>query len=118
MAFKTAASMGLKAAVSQAKPTLLEPIMNLEIAVPDESVGDVMGDLNSRRGKVAGVDARGSQQAVKAQVPMAEVLTYASDLTSMTGGQGAFSMEFSHYEEVPAAIREKIVAEAAKESEE
>ena len=117
MAFRTAGSLGLKAAIALAKPTMLEPIMNLEVLVPDESVGDIMGDLNSRRGKVAGVDARGSLQIVKAQVPMAEVLTYASELTSMTGGQGSFSMEYSHYEEVPASMREKLVAEAARESE-
>ncbi len=117
MAFKTAGSLGIKAAVAQAKPTLLEPVMNLEINVPDEYVGDIMGDLNSRRGKVAGVDARGSVQVVKAQVPMAEVLRYASELTSMTGGQGDFSMAFSHYEEVPGAIQEKLVAQAAAKSE-
>ena len=117
MAFKTAASVGVKAAVNSAKPTLLEPIMDLEVTVPDDFVGDVMGDLNGRRGKVAGVDARGTLQIVKAQVPMAEVLTYASELTSMTGGQGAFSMEFSHYEEVPGSIREKIAAEASAREE-
>lgn len=113
MAFKTAGSIGIKAAVARAKPTLLEPVMDLEITVPDEHVGDVMGDLNSRRGKVAGVEPRGHVSVVKAQVPMAEVLRYASELTSMTGGQGDFSMSFSHYEEVPAAIQEKIAAEAA-----
>jgi elongation factor G len=115
IAFKTAGSIGLKAAVRQAKLTLLEPIMDIEITVPDEFVGDIMGNLNSRRGKVAGVNARGSSQVVKAQVPMAEVLSYAADLTSMTGGQGSFSMEFSHYEEAPAQVREKIIAEAQKE---
>jgi elongation factor G len=118
MAFKTAGSIGIKAAVQQAKATLLEPIMNLEVTVPDDFVGDIMGNLNSRRGKVAGVTARGHQQVVKAQVPMAEVLSYASDLTSMTGGQGSFSMDFSHYEDVPAQIREKIVAEKQKEADE
>jgi len=113
-AFKTAASMGLKAAVAQAKPALLEPIMSLAVTVPDANVGDIMGNLNSRRGRVSGVEARGHAEIVKAHVPMAEVLTYASDLVSMTGGQGSFEMEFSHYEEVPAAIQDKIVAEAAK----
>ena len=117
MAFKTAGSLGIKAAVSQAKPILLEPLMDLKVTVSDEHVGDVMGDLNSRRGKVAGVDARGNVAVVKAQVPMAEVLRYASELTSMTGGQGDFSMQFSHYEEAPAAVQEKIVAEAAAASE-
>jgi len=112
MAFKTAGSMGLKAAFAQAKPTLLEPIMKMEITVPDVSVGDVMGNLNSRRGRVSGVDARGHMQSVTAHVPMAEVLTYSSDLTSMTGGQGSFHMEFSHYEEVPKEILDKIIAAA------
>jgi elongation factor G len=113
-AFKIAGSMALRAAVAQAKPTLLEPIMALSVVVPDMYVGDVMGNLNSRRGRVSGVEARGHAEIVKAHVPMAEVLTYASDLTSMTGGQGSFDMEFSHYEEMPAAIQDKIVAEAAK----
>jgi elongation factor G len=112
MAFKTAGSLGLKAAFAQAKPVLLEPIMEMQIAVPDEFVGDVMGNLNSRRGRVSGVDAQGSMQVVRAHVPMAEVLSYASDLTSITGGQGSFSMEFSRYEEVPKEIQEKIIAEA------
>ncbi|MFQ5515329.1 MAG: elongation factor G [Myxococcota bacterium] len=118
MAFKMAGSLGIKAAVQQARLTLLEPIMDIEVTVPDEFVGDIMGNLNSRRGRVAGVNARGALQVIKAQVPMAEVLSYASDLTSMTGGQGSFTMEFSHYEEVPAQIREKIIAESRKETEE
>ncbi|MGH7289941.1 MAG: elongation factor G, partial [Myxococcota bacterium] len=113
-AFKIAGSMALRAAVNQAKPILLEPIMALSVVVPDIFVGDVMGNLNSRRGRVSGVEARGHAEIVKAHVPMAEVLTYASDLTSMTGGQGSFDMEFSHYEEMPAASQDKIVAEAAK----
>jgi elongation factor G len=117
-AFKTAGSLGIKAAVRAAKPTLLEPVMHVEVVVPDEFVGDVMGNLNGRRGRVAGVDTRGSMQLIKAQVPMAEMLTYAPDLTSMTGGKGSFSMEFSHYEEAPAPVREKIVAGAAKDREE
>jgi elongation factor G len=118
MAFKTAGSKGIKAAISAAKPTLLEPIMSLEVTVPGQFVGDVMGNLNSRRGRVSGVDARGTADIIKAQVPMAEVLSYASDLTSMTGGQGAFSMEFSHYDEAPASIQEKLVSEAKLEVEE
>jgi len=113
-AFKIAGSMALRAAVNQAKPILLEPIMELSVVVPDTYVGDVMGNLNSRRGRVSGVEARGHAEIVKAHVPMAEVLTYASDLTSMTGGQGSFDMEFSHYEEMPAASQDRIVAEAAK----
>ena len=113
-AFKTAGSLALRAAVALAKPVLLEPIMTLSVVVPDSFVGDVMGNLSSRRGRVLGVEARGHAEIVKAHVPMAEVLTYASDLTSMTGGQGSFDMEFSHYEETPAAIQDRIVAEAAK----
>ena len=113
-AFRTAGSLGIRAATALARPTLLEPVMQVEVAVADESVGDVMGDLNSRRGKVAGVEPSGSSQVVRAQVPMAEMLSYASDLTSMTGGTGSFVMELSHYEEVPAQIREKIIAGAKK----
>jgi elongation factor G len=114
MAFKTAGSLALRAAVNAAKPILLEPVMTLQVTVPDQFVGDVMGNLNSRRGRVAGVEARGHSEVIKAHVPMAEVLSYASDLTSMTGGQGSFEMEFSHYDEAPASVQEKIVAEAAK----
>ncbi len=113
-AFKIAGSMALRAAVQQAKPILLEPIMTLNVVVPDTYVGEVMGNLNSRRGRVSGVEARGHAEIVKAHVPMAEVLTYASDLTSMTGGQGSFDMEFSHYEEAPASVQDRIVAEASK----
>jgi elongation factor G len=118
MAFRTAGSLGMREAFALAKPTLLEPIMEMEVSVPDDFVGDVMGNLNSRRGRVAGVDARGSTQSIKAQVPMAEVLTYASDLTSITGGQGAFTMEFSHYAEVPRENQEKVIAEANAAKEE
>jgi elongation factor G len=114
MAFKTAGSLALRAAIAAAKPILLEPIMTLSVTVPDQFVGDVMGNLNSRRGRVAGVEARGHSEVIKAHVPMAEVLSYASDLVSMTGGQGSFDMEFSHYEEAPAAVQERVVAEAAK----
>jgi elongation factor G len=112
MAFKIAGSLGFKAAVEKARPTLLEPIMNAEISVPSESVGDIMGDVSGRRGRVQSTEGRGSAQVIKAQVPMAEMLEYASALTSLTGGKGAFRMEFSHYEEVPAHLREKIIAEA------
>jgi elongation factor G len=112
MAFKIAGSLAFKAGVEKARPALLEPIMNAEIAVPDEAVGDVMGDISGRRGRVQTSEVRGSAQVIKAQVPMAEMLEYASTLTSLTGGKGAFHMEFSHYEEVPAQLRDKIVAEA------
>uniref|UniRef100_A0A832EKC3 Elongation factor G n=1 Tax=Desulfacinum infernum TaxID=35837 RepID=A0A832EKC3_9BACT len=113
MAFKIAGSMAFKKAVVEAKPTLLEPIVHLEVIIPDDCLGDVIGDLNSRRGKVLGMDSQGNKQIVRAQVPLAEVLKYAPDLRSMTAGRGMFTMKFSHYEEVPAQLQEKII-EAAK----
>jgi elongation factor G len=112
MAFKLAGSFGFKNAVEQARPTLLEPIMNVETSAPADYVGDIMGDVSSRRGRVQSSQAHGSGAVVQAQVPMAEMLEYASSLTSMTGGQGEFTMEFSHYDEAPAQVREKIIAEA------
>jgi elongation factor G len=117
-AFKIAASKGFKKGMLDANPVLLEPLMNLEVIVPDECMGDVMGDLNSRRGRIVGMDAKSGNQVIKAQVPMAEVLKYASDLTSLTSGRGLFSMEFSHYEEVPAQVADKIVEAAARPEEE
>jgi elongation factor G len=116
MAFKIAASVGFKTAVAQAKPVLLEPIMQMEVVVPDECMGDVIGDLNSRRGRVLGVDPKPSGQVIRSVVPMAEVLKYAPDLRSMTGGRGSFTMEFRGYEELPAHLVDKVVkeAEAAK----
>ncbi len=113
MAFKIAASMGFKNAMEKARPVILEPVVSMEVSVPDDCMGDVIGDLNSRRGKVLGVDAKGSIQIIKAQVPMAEVLRYASDLRSMTSGRGEFQSEFSHYEELPPHLMEKVQAEAA-----
>lgn len=112
MAFKIAGSMGFKNAMEKARPVILEPVMSLEVAVPDDCMGDVIGDLNSRRGKVLGVDARGNSQIIKAQAPMAEVLRYASDLRSMTSGRGEFQSEFSHYDELPPHLMEKVQAEA------
>ena len=112
MAFKIAGSMGFKKGVQQANPTLLEPIMKITVTVPEENMGDIIGDLNGRRGRVLGVEAQGRTQVITAQVPMAEVLMYAPDLISKTGGRGAFDMEFSHYEEVPPHLAEKIIAEA------
>jgi elongation factor G len=109
MAFKIAGSLGFKAAVAKAKPVLLEPIMQLSIQVPDDCMGDVIGDLNSRRGKVLGVDPKPGGQVIKAHVPMAEILRYASDLRSFTSGRGTFTMEFAHYEEVPAHLADKII---------
>jgi elongation factor G len=110
IAFKIAASMAFRKGVLETNPVLLEPIMNMEVAVPDEYMGDVIGDLNSRRGRVLGVEPRPKGQTIKVQVPLAEVLKYAPDLTSMTSGRGSFAMELSHYEEVPAHLTEKIVA--------
>src|SRR5438093_1756191 len=113
MSFKIAASMGFKKAFEMCKPVLLEPIMTMNVVVPDECMGDVIGDLNSRRGKVVGVEPKGNgQQVIKAHVPMAEVLRYAPDLRSMTSGRGDFALEFSHYEEVPPHIAEKLIKEA------
>jgi elongation factor G len=112
MAFKIAASMGFKNAIEKAKPVLLEPIMNMEISVPDECMGDVIGDLNSRRGKVLGMDTKGHTQVIKSRVPMSEVLKYAPDLRSITSGRGEFHMEFAHYEELPAHLAEKVIKEA------
>lgn len=112
MAFKIAGSLGFKNAVANARPILLEPIMNLEVSVPDECMGDVIGDINSRRGKVLGVEPRGHTQVIRAHVPMAEVLRYAPDLRSMTSGRGDFTMGFSHYDEVPGHLVDKIVKEA------
>jgi len=112
MAFKIAGSLAFKKAMEQANPVLLEPIMNVEVYAPDLYAGDLMGDLNSRRGRVMGMDAKGGTQVIKAQVPMAEMLTYAPTLTSMTQGRGDYTMEFSHYEIVPTQIAEKIVSQA------
>jgi len=95
---------------------LLEPVMNVVTVTPDDCMGDVIGDLNSKRGRVQGVDAGAAEtQKVSAQVPMSELLTYANDLNSITSGRAAYTMEFSHYEEVPANVVEKLVAERAKE---
>jgi elongation factor G len=115
MAFKIAAIMAFKKGVQEANPVLLEPIMKVEVTVPEENIGDVIGDLNSRRGRVLGVDARGNYQVIQANVPLSEMLKFAPDLNSKTGGRGTFSMEFSHYEEVPAQMTEKIIAQAKKE---
>jgi elongation factor G len=104
MAFKIAGSLAFKKAVEGANPTLLEPIMKVTITTPEDYMGDIMGDLNGRRGRVLGMDNAGKNQVINAQVPMAEFLSYASDLRSMTGGRGIFTMEFSHYDEVPAQI--------------
>jgi elongation factor G len=111
MAFKVAGSLAFKKAAVDAKPVLLEPVMNVSVVVPEQFLGDVMGDLNSRRGRVLGMEADGKLQVINAHVPMAEILKYAPDLRSMTGGRGTFSKSFSHYDEVPGDIAGKIIAE-------
>jgi elongation factor G len=118
IAFKIAGSVAFKKALEQADPVLLEPIMNVEIYAPEEYSGDIMGDLNSRRGRIQGMDVRGRTQVIRSQVPMAEMLSYAPVLTSMTGGRGNYHMEFSHYDEVPAHLAQKIIDAAKKEKEE
>ncbi|MCF8028091.1 MAG: elongation factor G [Desulfobacteraceae bacterium] len=117
MAFKIAGSLAFKKAMEQADPVLLEPIMEMEVITPEEFMGDIMGDLNSRRGRVLGMESRGKNQVVRALVPQAEVLTYAPDLRSMTGGRGMFSMQFSHYDEVPAQISQKVIEELRSQQE-
>ena len=116
MAFKIAGSLAFKKASESANPVLLEPIMDVTVTTPDEYMGDIMGDLNGRRGRVLGMDSAGKNQVINAQVPLAEFLTYAPDLRSMTGGRGIYTMKFSHYDEVPAQIAEKIIEEVKKEN--
>ena len=118
MAFKIAGSMAFKSAYEKADPVLLEPIMELEVSAPDESVGAVNGDLNSRRGRLQGMEPQGGMTSIKAEVPMAEILTYAQALTSMTGGRGDYHMHFLRYDEVPTHIAQKIIEETKKEKEE
>ena len=117
MAFKIAGSLAFQQAMELARPTLLEPVMHVDISAPAEYIGDIMGDLNSRRGRVEGVDAEEDMQTVKARVPLAEMLTYGSTLRSITQGRGSFHMEYSHYEEVPKQQQEKIVTESRKAKE-
>jgi elongation factor G len=115
MAFKIAGSLAYQQAMEQARATILEPIMHVDITAPAEYIGDIMGDLNSRRGRVEGVEADGDAQTVKARVPLAEMLTYGSTLRSITQGRGSFHMESSHYEEVPRNLQEKIISEHRKD---
>jgi elongation factor G len=112
MAFKIAGSLAFKKGIREARPILLEPIMNVEVQGPEEFAGDLMGDLNSRRGRVQGMEVRGHATIIKAQVPLAEMLSYASDLTSKTGARGSYTMEFSHYDEVPGHLADKVIAHA------
>lgn len=118
MAFKVAGSLAFRKAAQEAKPVLLEPIMKVKITTPDEFMGDIMGDLNGRRGRVLGMDSAGKYQIINAEVPMAEILTYAPDLRSMTGGRGIFSMAFTRYDEVPAQMADKVIEAIKAEQDE
>jgi elongation factor G len=118
MAFKVAGSLAFKQAYEQADPVLLEPIMDVDVTVPDETVGSVNGDLNSRRGRLQGMEPSGGMTRIKAEVPMAEMLTYGQALTSMTGGRGDYHMQFLRYDEVPSHVAQKLIEESKKEKEE
>jgi elongation factor G len=118
MSFQLAGSKGFKAAIKLCKPTLLEPVMNVEVVCPDDCMGDVMGDINQRRGRVLGMDSKGRNQIIKCQAPMSEMLRYSSDLRQITGGRGAFTMGFSHYDEVPAQFQDRIIQESGRKVEE
>jgi elongation factor G len=115
LSFKLAGSLAFKDAMTRARPTILEPVMHVEVYAPSDFAGDLMGDLNSRRGRIAGMDTRGATTIIKAQVPMSEMLTYEQHLTSATGGRGSYHMEYSHYDEVPSHLQTKIIAAAKAE---
>jgi elongation factor G len=115
IAFKIAATKAYKKAMKEAKPTILEPVMSVEIYTPEVYMGDIMGNLNGRRGKVQGMEQKGTMRVLKAQVPMSEMLDFEPTLTSITGGRGSYLMEFSHYEEAPPHVQQKIIADAVKE---
>ena len=115
LSFKMAASLAFKDGMSRARPTLLEPVMDVEVYAPSDYAGDLMGDLNSRRGRIGGMDSRGATTIIRAKVPMSEMLTYEQHLTSATGGRGSYHMEFSHYEEVPSHLHSKIISAAKAE---
>ena len=117
MAFKLAGSIAMRQALEQAGAVLLEPIMLATCSVPDENVGDVMGDLSSRRGRPLGTEAVGGMTEVKAEVPMSEMLSYAPDLRAITGGQGEYTLEFLRYEEIPAHLAQKVADKAREEAE-
>jgi elongation factor G len=115
LSFKTAGWLAFKDGMAKARPTLLEPVMNVEVYAPSDYAGDLMGDLNGRRGRIGGMEPRGAMTVIRAQVPMAEMLTYEQHLTSVTGGRGSYHMEFSHYDEVPGHQQQKIIAAAKAE---
>jgi elongation factor G len=113
--FRAAGRKAFRAAIEKVKPTLLEPIMDVEVIAPQEYSGDLMGDLNSRRGRLQGMEMRGNQQIIKAQVPMSEMLNYQSTLNSITAARGSYHMQFSHYDQVPGQIAQKIIDQAKAE---
>jgi elongation factor G len=113
MAFKIAGSMGFKEAVRKARPVLLEPVMAVEVVVPEEYMGAVVGDLNSRRGRIVSMEARAGAQVIRANVPLGQMFGYATDVRSMTQGRATYTMQFARYEEVPRAIAEEIMAKVA-----
>ena len=109
MAFKIAGSMAFKEGMAKAGPVLLEPVMKIEVVIPEEYMGDVMGNLTARRGRIEGMEARGNGQVIRAMVPLSEMFGYATDLRSTTQGRGVFTMQFSHYEEAPKFVLEKVL---------
>jgi elongation factor G len=113
MSFKIAGSMAIKAALQKASPELLEPVMAVEAVVPDDYMGDVIADINSRRGRITKMDTKGATQVISAQVPLAEMFGYATELRSRTQGRGTYSMQFEHYEPVPASVSEELAVKAA-----
>ncbi|MFN7926352.1 MAG: hypothetical protein U0Y68_00115 [Blastocatellia bacterium] len=115
LSFQMAGRKAFKVAIEKAHPVLLEPVMQVEVIAPQDNSGDIMGDLNSRRGRIQGMDSRGTQQVIKAQAPMSEMLNYPQTLNSITGGRGTYHMEFSHYDEVPTHIAQKIIQQAQAE---
>jgi len=110
MAFKLAGSYAIKEAARRASPVLLEPIMSVEVVVPEEYMGDVIGDINSRRGRMEGMELRGTSQIIKAMVPLSEMFGYATDIRSRTQGRGSFTMHFGKYDEMPASLQEQIIS--------
>lgn len=118
MAFQIAGVMALKEAVKEAGAALLEPIMDVSVVIPDEFIGQISGDISSRRGRIMGSEAKGHNQVTKAQIPLSEMFTYATDLRSMTGGRGSYTMKFSHYEQAPAKVTAQVVAQKQENSKE
>jgi elongation factor G len=115
MSFKMAGRLAFRDAMTRCRPTILEPVMNVEVVTPSDFAGDLMGDLNGRRGRISGMDTRGASTVIKAQVPMAEMLSYEQQLTSMTGGRAGYHMEFSHYDEVPSHQQLRIIEKSKAE---